>query len=137
MRMGFACGALAAAVSLVSTAAAAAALTAADVPKTVVTSAAALQKLVANTGVTLQWNWETRAGELAVSARDGYLALTGVQHAANGGTLDLDGIVVRIDARSFLFKGRIAMHDADANVDCVRDGDLHVPHHGRRANSGA
>jgi hypothetical protein len=31
--------------------------------------------------------------------------------------------VTRIDERVFAFRGRIVLHDAEANVDCVREGD--------------
>jgi len=100
----------------------AASLTPADTPQTQVADEAAFAKLVANTGVTLQWNWNTKPGTLTANARNGYLALTGHQQAKDGGSLDIDGVVTHIEARSFMFRGRIALHDAEANVDCVRDG---------------
>jgi hypothetical protein len=98
-------------------------VTAAEVPKTQITSTTALDRLNANKGVTLQWNWDAPPGELRVLARDGYLALKGGQRAASGGTLEIDGVVVKLDERIFTFRGRIVLHDAEAKVDCVRDGD--------------
>jgi hypothetical protein len=93
------------------------------VPKTQITSAAALQRLNANKGVSLQWNWETRPGALRVTSRDGWLSLSGEQRAKNGGSLTIDGVVVKLDERIFTFRGRIVLHDAEAKVDCARDGD--------------
>jgi hypothetical protein len=94
-----------------------------DVPRTQVSSAEALRRLNENKGITLQWNWDAPRGKVAVSARDGWLALKGEQRGAKGGTLEIDGIVTRLDDRIFMFRGRIVLHDAEANVDCVRDGD--------------
>jgi hypothetical protein len=99
------------------------AITAADVPKTQVASASSMQRLVANTGVALQWNWDAKPGKLNVTVRDGWLALKGDQRDAKGGRLTVDGVVTRIDERIFLFTGRIEIHDAEAKVDCVRDGE--------------
>jgi hypothetical protein len=100
-----------------------AAVTTAEVPKTQVTSATALQRLNANKGVSLQWNWEAPRGTLRVTSHDGWLALKGEQRAKNGGSLTVDGVVTKLEERIFTFRGRIVLHDAEANVDCVRDGD--------------
>ena len=102
---------------------AALALTAADVPKTQVNSPAAFQRIVGATGISLQWNWGAPRGKFSATARDGYLTLHGEQRDPKGGTLNLDGVVTQIDDKAFLFKGRIVLHDAEANVDCVRDGE--------------
>jgi hypothetical protein len=115
--------AAAAAFVLAWQAADAGALSPSEVPKTQVNSTAALQKLIGNHGITVQWNWETGPGALNAEARDGWLALQGSQHARNGGDVSMNGVVTRVDERSFLFRGRIVIHDAEANVDCVRDGD--------------
>jgi hypothetical protein len=116
--------ALAAAFAVVLQGAAfSAAVTPAQVPKTQVNSTEALRRLNENKGVTLQWNWDAPRGKVAVSARDGWLALKGEQRGAKGGTLEIDGVVTKLDDRIFMFRGRIVLHDAEANVDCVRDGD--------------
>lgn len=117
---GFSKAAFAAAMLVSGTAFA---LTAADVPKTQVNSATALQRLAGATGVSLQWNWTAPRGKFSAAAHDGYLTLHGEQRDPKGGTLDLDGVVTRIDEKVFMFKGRIVLHDAEANVDCVRDGE--------------
>jgi hypothetical protein len=115
---------IAAAVALgLSAATAVSALTASDVPKTRVNSAAALQRLVNAKGISLQWNWNAPRGTFRATVHDGYLTLHGEQRDPKGGSLALDGVVTRIDERVFTFRGRIVLHDAEADVDCVRDGD--------------
>lgn len=99
------------------------ALTAADVPKTQVNSPTAFTRLAGATGISLQWNWGAPRGKFSATAHDGYLTLHGEQRDPKGGTLDLDGVVTQIDDKAFLFKGRIVLHDSEANVDCVRDGE--------------
>lgn len=122
MRLLALSAALAAAVLLVP-ANAAPAVTAASVPQSHVNSASGLAKLIANKGVTLQWNWNAGPGKLLVEARDGWLHLKGEQRDNGGGTLEIDGVVTRLDDRIFTFRGRIALYDAEAKVDCVRNGD--------------
>jgi hypothetical protein len=79
--------------------------------------------LIGATGIALQWNWNAPRGHIAAAARDGYLSLSGEQRDPKGGSLALDGVVRRIDEKAFVFRGRIVIHDAEANVDCVRDGE--------------
>ena len=94
--------------------------------RTVVDDAAALQRLRRNSGITLQWiSFESpRRGHVRVTERNGLVHLSGRQLQANGaGRLELDGDVLRIDARSFTFRGRIAIENSpDPDRECYRDG---------------
>ena len=94
--------------------------------RTVVTDAAALRRLRANSGVTLQWIGFETPGRGQVTVRDdgGLVHLTGGQRAARGpGRLVLDGDVLAIGPRAFTFRGRILITDApDPGRRCVRDG---------------
>ena len=92
--------------------------------RTIVNDAAALARLRRNTGMTLQWiGWERR-GHVDASERDGFIHLIGIQHQPGGrGALEIDGDVVSIDARSFAFRGHIAIIDVpDPGRECIRDG---------------
>jgi len=94
--------------------------------RTIVDDPAALARLRRNSGVTLQWiSFETPArGRVTVSERGGLVHLRGTQMERNGaGRLELDGDVLRIGARSFTFRGRIAITDTpDSGRECIRDG---------------
>ncbi|MEA3012157.1 MAG: hypothetical protein QOD42_702 [Sphingomonadales bacterium] len=94
--------------------------------RTIVNDRAALQRLRRNSGITLQWiSFETRArGHVAATMRGGLLHLSGSQAERRGpGRLTLDGDVLRVDPRSFTFKGRILIAGApDPGRNCVRDG---------------
>ena len=94
--------------------------------RTIVDDPAALQRLRRNSGITLQWiSFESpRRGHVRVSERGGVVHLSGRHLQANGaGRLELDGDVVRIGARSFTFRGRIAIENApDPDRECYRDG---------------
>ena len=86
---------------------------------------AALVRLRGNTGLSLQWiSWEPRArGEVRVLERNGVVHLSGAQAARGTGRVTLDGDVLAIGAREFIFKGRIVITDApDPGRACVRDG---------------
>lgn len=94
--------------------------------RTIVDDPAALQRLRRNSGITLQWiSFESpRRGHVRVSERNGVVHLSGRHLQANGaGRLELDGDVVRIGARSFTFRGRIAIENApDPDRECYRNG---------------
>jgi hypothetical protein len=109
-------------------------LAAADAQPTIVGDPAALARLRRNAGVTLQWiSWDHR-GHVRVREAGGRVRLTGSQVARGGaGRLELDGEVVEIGARSFTFRGRIAIMDApDRGRACIRDGDFEFRITGRR-----
>jgi hypothetical protein len=94
--------------------------------RTLVNDRAALARLQRNSGITLQWiSFESPArGHVVARMNGGLLHLAGAQRARNGpGQVTLDGDVLRIDARSFTFRGRIVITDApDRDRNCVRDG---------------
>ena len=92
--------------------------------RTVVGDPAALARLRRNSGVTLQWiSWDYR-GRVRVAEAGGLVYLSGSQIQRGGaGRLALDGELVSIDARSFTFRGRIAITDTpDPGRACVREG---------------
>jgi hypothetical protein len=92
--------------------------------RTVIKDRAALQRLLGNEGVTLQWiSWDQR-GDLTADYRTDLLRLHGGQSAA-GGALTLDGVVTEIGADSFTFVGRIDIRDTpDAGRACRREGEM-------------
>lgn len=102
--------------------------------RTIVAAPGALAMLRHNGGLSLQWiSWDYR-GSVRVSERDGLVHLAGSQAARDGpGRLELDGDVTEIGARSFTFRGRIAIADTpDPGRDCLRDGTYEFRITGRR-----
>ncbi|HYI48919.1 MAG TPA: hypothetical protein VEX35_10690 [Allosphingosinicella sp.] len=92
--------------------------------RTVVNDQAALQRLLRNSGITLQWiSFETRErGHVVATMYRGLLYLRGSQSGGLG-RLTVEGEVLRVDSRSFTFRGRIVITGApDADRNCVRDG---------------
>jgi hypothetical protein len=103
-------------------------------PRTIVGDPAALARLRANAGITLQWiSWEQR-GRVRVGEASGRVHLSGGQRARSGaGRLELDGDVLEIGASSFTFRGRIAIVDTpDPGRNCLRDGTWEFRITGRR-----
>ena len=94
--------------------------------RTIVNDRAALQRLRRNSGITLQWiSFETPGwGHVVATMRGGLLHLSGSQTERGGpGRLTLDGDVLRVDPRSFTFRGRILITGTpDPGRNCVRDG---------------
>jgi len=102
--------------------------------RTIVRAPGALAMLRHNGGLTLQWiSWDYR-GRLRVSEAGGRVRLSGSQTARDGaGRLELDGEVIEIGARSFTFRGRIAITDTpDAGRQCLREGNYEFRITGRR-----
>jgi hypothetical protein len=99
---------------------------AAPAERTIVNDRTAFNRLRRNSGITLQWiSFESPArGHVVAQMNGGLLHLSGSQSARNGpGRVTLDGDVLRINPRSFTFRGRIAITDApDRGRHCVRDG---------------
>ncbi len=94
--------------------------------KTAINDRAAFQRLLGNSGVTLQWiSWETR-GNLVADYSTDLLRLHGGQSTPDGkGKLVIDGVVTKVDASEFTFVGRIDMTDTpDIGRHCVRDGEM-------------
>ena len=96
--------------------------------RTIVDDPAALRRLRRNSGLTLQWiSFASPArGRVTVSERGGLVHLRGTQVERRGaGRLELDGDVLRIGARNFIFRGRIAITDTPGpDRDCIRDGEF-------------
>lgn len=83
---------------------------------------AALTKLKNNKGVTLQWLWGAGPGQLSVTETPQGVMISGGQGPHQGDQLVMTGIVTRIEARTFWFKGRIAITDNETAEVCVREG---------------
>jgi len=87
---------------------------------------AALERLLGNSGLTLQWiSWDER-GEATADYSTDLLRLKGRQVAANGrGRLELDGVVTEIGRDHFTFIGRIDIIDTpDLGRACHREGPM-------------
>lgn len=114
------------ALALTVTGAVAQAPAAAPGERTIVNDRTALTRLRRNSGITLQWiSFENPGrGHVIAQMNGGLLHLNGYQQARNGrGRVTLDGDVVRINPRSFFFRGRIVITDApDVGRNCVREG---------------
>lgn len=73
---------------------------------------AALQRLLTNKGVTLQWiSWDERGTANARWAGERVL-LTAAQAKTGGGRLFMDGQVTEIGSDYFIFRGTIRIEDA-------------------------
>jgi hypothetical protein len=114
------------ALALAATGMAPAAAPAAPGERTIVNDRTAMSRLLRNSGITLQWiSFENPGrGHVVAQLNGGLLHLNGYQQARNGrGRVTIDGDVVRINPRSFFFRGRIVITDApDAGRNCVREG---------------
>lgn len=100
---------------------------AAPAQRTEVVNRAALDRLKRNSGISLQWiSWDNSRGHVRVEETDGLVRLRGAQEQRNGpGRLEIDGVVTRIDATSFVFQGRVAMRRApEDRAECLRDGTM-------------
>lgn len=100
----------------------------AGVQQTEILNRAALERLRRNSGLSLQWiSWDNSRGRVRLEEQDGLFHLRGSQQQRNGpGRLEIDGVVTRIDATSFVFQGRVAMRQAPENrAECLREGQLH------------
>lgn len=93
------------------------------VGETEVTNEAALKRLKANKGVTLQWLWGAKAGKLQVSESAAGVTLQGGQGPHEGDELEIDGVVLKLEERIFTFRGRIVIVDNETNSPCVREGE--------------
>jgi hypothetical protein len=104
--------------------------------RTIVNDRTALGRLRRNIGITLQWiSFESPTrGHVIAQMNGGLLHLSGSQSARGGpGRVTLDGDVLRINPRSFFFRGRIVITDApDRGRNCVRDGTYEFRATGQR-----
>jgi hypothetical protein len=90
--------------------------------QTDIANEAALTKLKNNKGVTLQWLWGAAPGQLRVTETADGVTVSGTQGPHQGDQLVIEGVVTRIEARKFWFKGRIAITDNETTQVCVREG---------------
>lgn len=95
------------------------------VKETEIRDQAALEKLRGNQGINLQWNYDAPRGDLTVTQVGDVVHLSGVQKALDGkGRLEIEGDVLSIDSKHFIFRGRISMIDTpDAGRSCIKNGD--------------
>lgn len=103
-------------------AAAAATAQARTLGETQIVNEAALAKLKNNKGVTLQWVWGAKPAKLAVTETPQGITISGQQGPHNGDQLVINGVITRIEAKTFWFKGRIAITDNETTEVCVREG---------------
>lgn len=89
---------------------------------TEIVNEAALTRLKTNKGVTLQWLWGAKPGALTVTETSEGVRLKGGQGPHEGDELTIDGVVTRIEAKNFWFKGRIVIVDNETTEPCVREG---------------
>lgn len=85
----------------------------------------ALERLRANTGLTLQWiGWDKR-GTIEVSQRGAVVHLKGSQAAPDGmGRLEIDGDILSIDSNRFILRGQIRITGTpDAGRSCLKEND--------------
>ena len=90
--------------------------------QTEIVNEAALKKLINNKGVTLQWLWGASPGMLLVSETPQGVLASGQQGPHNGDRLIMTGTITRIEAKTFWFRGRIAITDNETTEVCVREG---------------
>ncbi|MGL5837770.1 MAG: hypothetical protein ACRCY3_04640 [Sphingorhabdus sp.] len=86
----------------------------------------AFERLIGNSGLTVQWlGWtNSKRGILQADYRNRLLRLTGEQRdAAGGGRVSIDGIVTRIGKDEFIFDGTILIENTpDAGRRCEKTG---------------
>ncbi|WP_231689458.1 hypothetical protein [Achromobacter piechaudii] len=104
----------------------------APVSKTDIRNQAAYERLLNNSGVTLQWLWSAQRGKLNATDENDVVRIDGTQ-ANFEGTLKIKGEVVSIDADRFTFRGTIMILDApDKGRRCERTGDYEFRATGKR-----
>lgn len=104
----------------------------APVQKTQINNQAAYERLLNNSGVTVQWLWSAQRGKLNAIDDNDVVRLEGTQ-ANFEGTLKIKGEVVSIDSDRFVFRGTILILDApDKGRRCERTGDYEFKATGKR-----
>ncbi len=98
-----------------------------NTPKTAVTSPSMKRLLLGRHHLSLQWvSWD-RFGSVVVADRAGTLTIKGEQKSRDGADfVRIDGIVTRVDAKEFGFRGTITTQVSHINggQPCVREGDF-------------
>ena len=104
----------------------------APVQKTDVKDQAAYERLLGNSGITLQWLWSASRGQLNAKDENGVVRLEGTQSNFEG-TLKIKGEVVSIGSDRFVLRGTILILDApDKGRRCERTGDYEFRATGKR-----
>lgn len=104
----------------------------APVQKTQINDQAAYERLLNNSGVTLQWLWSAKRGKMNAIDDNDVVRLEGTQ-ANFEGTLKVKGEVVSIGRDSFVLRGTILILDApDKGRRCERTGDYEFKATGNR-----
>jgi len=103
--------------------------------KTIVRDAKAKAMLLGRHKMSLQWiSWDY-FGSATVSESHGILGIEGKQKGrGNGDLLTIEGMIVSIDARQFVFEGTITTKVSHINggKPCVRQGDFTFKITGKR-----
>lgn len=104
----------------------------APVTKTDIRNQAAYERLMNNSGVTVQWLWSAQRGKLNATDVKDVVRIDGEQ-ANFEGTLKINGEIVSIDSDRFVFRGTILILDApDKGRRCERTGDYEFRATGKR-----
>ncbi|WP_233161630.1 MULTISPECIES: hypothetical protein [unclassified Achromobacter] len=106
--------------------------TLAPVQKTIIQNQAAYERLMNNSGITVQWLWHANRGHLQATDTNDVVRLEGTQSNYEG-TLKMKGEVVAISTDRFRFRGTILIVDApDKGRNCERTGDFDFRISGKR-----
>lgn len=104
-------------------------------PKTVINDQNAKQMLLGKHRFSLQWiSWDY-FGSATVTETNGTLLITGEQRGrGNTDYVKMDGLITRVDAKAFTFKGTITIQVSTNNNGevCKRDGELNFRITGNR-----
>jgi len=104
----------------------------APVQKTQINNQAAYERLLNNSGVTLQWLWSAQRGKMNAIDDNDVVRIDGTQ-ANFEGTLKVKGEIVSIDSDRFVLRGTILILDApDKGRRCERTGDYEFKATGKR-----
>ncbi|WP_332608503.1 hypothetical protein [Achromobacter sp. ESBL13] len=104
----------------------------APVTKTEIRNQTAYERLLNNSGVTVQWLWSADRGQLSAKDVNDVVRIDGTQ-ANFEGTLKINGEIVSIDSDRFVFRGTILILDApEKGRRCERTGDYEFRATGKR-----
>ncbi|KRC85923.1 hypothetical protein D3C87_550220 [compost metagenome] len=102
------------------------------VQRTEINDQAAYERLLNNSGMTLQWLWSAKRGALRATDENDVVRIEGTQ-ANFEGTLKVKGEIVSIASDRFVFRGTILILDApDKGRKCDRTGDFEFKATGKR-----
>lgn len=102
------------------------------VQKTDIQNQAAYERLMNNSGISLQWLWSAQRGQLTATDENNVVRIDGTQ-ANFEGTLKIKGDIVSIASDRFIFRGTILILDApDKGRRCERNGEFEFRATGKR-----